>query len=307
VANRRTGGGATGAVRGLYRDGSRIRMSDELRARLEAALETPVEGIEALDGGMIGSVYRVDLADGTRQVAKVGDTPLTVEAFMLRYLAEHSDLPVPTVYHATDDLLVIEYVEGTSEITPAVERDLADHLARLHDVSAEAFGFPRDTLDGPLRQPNPWTDSWIEFYRDQRLDPATDGAREHGPLTDALADRLAALSADLDALLREPDRPALVHGDVWRTNLLVRDGRVVAVLDPAIYYADPEIELAYVDWTDTGGDAFFDRYREHRGIADGFLETRRDVYTLYPLLVHVRLFGEEYLDDLDRTLERLGY
>jgi len=282
-------------------------MSDELHARIEDALDATVESIEALDGGMIGSVYRVDLADGTRRVAKVGDTPLTVEAFMLEYLADHTDLPVPAVFHATDDLLVIEYVEGESEITPAVERDLADHLGRLHDVSAEAFGFPRDTLDGPLRQPNPWTDSWVDFYRDQRLDPATDGAREHGPLTDDLADRLATVSDDLDDLLREPDRPALIHGDVWRTNLLARNGRVVAFLDPAIYYADPEIELAYVDWTDTGGDPFFDRYRERREIADGFFETRRDVYTLYPLLVHVRLFGEEYLDELGRTLERIGY
>ena len=282
-------------------------MSDELHARIEDALDATIESIESLDGGMIGSVYRVDLADGTRRVAKVGDTPLTVEAFMLEYLAEHTDLPVPAVYHATDDLLLIEYVEGTSEITPAVERDLADHLVRLHDVSADAFGFPRDTLDGPLRQPNPWTDSWVDFYRDQRLDPATDGAREHGPLTGDLADRLASVSDDLDTLLQEPDRPALVHGDVWRTNLLARDGRVVAFLDPAIYYADPEIELAYVDWTDTGGGPFFDRYRERRGIDDGFFETRRDVYTLYPLLVHVRLFGEEYLDELDRTLERIDY
>lgn len=282
-------------------------MSDELHTRIEDALDATVESIEALDGGMIGSVYRVDLADGRRRVAKVGDTPLTVEAFMFEYLAEHTDLPVPAVYHATDDLLLIEYVEGTSEITPAVERDLADHLAGLHEVSAEAFGFPRDTLDGPLVQPNPWTDSWVEFYREQRLDPATDGAREHGPLTDDLADRLAALSDDLDSLLREPDRPALIHGDVWRTNLLARDGRMVAFLDPAIYYADPEMELAYVDWTDTGGESFFDRYRERQGIADGFFETRRDVYTLYPLLVHVRLFGEEYLDELDRIIERIGY
>ncbi|MFT4892154.1 MAG: fructosamine-3-kinase [Halobacteriales archaeon] len=282
-------------------------MSDALEERVERALGTPVSAVESLGGGMIGDAYRVDLADGRRRVAKVGDTPLTVEDFMLRYLAEHSDLPVPTVHHASDDLLVLEYVEGTSEITPAVERDLADHLARLHDVTAPAVGFPRDTLDGPLEQPNPWTVSWIDFYREHRLERAAEGAREHGPLTGALAERLAALSTDLDGLLREPDRPALIHGDVWRTNVLARDGRVVAFLDPATYYAHPEIELSYVDWTDTGGDPFFDRYRDRRRIADGFFETRRDVYVLHPLLVHVRLFGEEYLEDLDRALERLGY
>jgi len=282
-------------------------MRDTLEARIEDALDATVETTEPLDGGMIGSVYRVSLADGRQRVAKVSDVALTIEAFMLRYLDDWSDLPVPAVYYASEDLLVLEYVEGTSEITPAVERDLADHLANLHDVSADRVGFPRDTLDGPLPQPNPWSDSWIEFYREQRLEPAIDGAREHGPLTDDLADRLRAVATDLRALLEEPETPALIHGDVWRTNLLAREGRVVAFLDPATYYAHPEMELAYVDWTDTGGDAFFDRYRDQREIADGFLETRLDVYTLYPLLVHVRLFGEEYLDELDRTLERIGY
>ena len=39
---------------------------------------------------------------------------------------------------------------------------------------------------------------------------------------------------------------------------------------------------------------FFDRYQEHRPIAE-ILDTRRLIYNLYPLLVHVYLFGAGYV------------
>ncbi|WP_244605394.1 fructosamine kinase family protein [Halorhabdus rudnickae] len=260
-----------------------------------------------LDGGMIGQVHRVDLADGTSVVAKTGETPLSVEASMLRYLGTHTDLAVPAVLSASDDLLVIEYVDGDSTITPAVERDAADQLAALHDHSAEAFGFPFQTLCGPLAQPNPWTDDWIDFFREHRLCRQARGAREEGPLDRERFERIQKVADDLSDLLVEPDEPALIHGDVWRTNVLAANGDVRAFLDPAIYYAHPEVELAYVDWTDTFGDPFFERYRSRHSIEPGFFEHRRFVYRLYPLLIHVRLFGSEYLPGIDATLTELGY
>jgi fructosamine-3-kinase len=183
-------------------------------AGVEAALDARVVRARPLSGGQIGRVVRVDLAGGRRLVAKAGPTPLSVEGRMLRYLAEESPLPVPAVHHAGDDLLVLAYVPGDDPVTPAVERDLADRLAACHAVTAEAAGFPFDTLSGRLAQPNPWTDSWIEFFRTHRLGHAADAARDNGTLPAALHDRVRALAADLDDLVVEPDAPALLHGDV---------------------------------------------------------------------------------------------
>lgn len=282
----------------------------DLDASVEAALGAPVVARRELDGGMIGRVYRVELADGRTVVAKTGGTPLAVEGRMLRYLARHAELPVPDVYHADDDLLCIEFLPGESTITPAVERDAAAHLAALHGVTADAFGFPFDTLTGPVPQPNPRTDRWIPFYRDKRLEHVLALAEgdEESALTPSLAARVRAVCAELSDLIEEPAAPALIHGDVWRTNLLTDGERVVAFLDPACYFAHPEVELAYADWTDTFGEPFFERYRRERGVdLDGFFERRRHVYRLYPLLVHVHLFGESYVEPLEATLARLGY
>jgi fructosamine-3-kinase len=130
-------------------------------------------------------------------------------------------------------------------------------------------------------------------------------ARDEGRLPDAAFERVRALAADLDALLCEPE-PALLHGDVWRGNLRV-DGDRVTFLDPACYFGHDELDLAYADWTETFGEAFRERYRERRGVDDGY-EERRPVYQLYPLLEHVRYFGAaDYLDPVRERLAALGY
>lgn len=282
-----------------------------LEETLIDVLGTTPERIVEFEGGQIGSVFRVSLANGRTVVAKTGNTPLETEAFMLEYLAEESHLPVPAVFHANDDLLVIEHVDGSTTHDESVARDAAKHVASLHEIEGPDYGFPRDTLTGPVRQPNPWTESWVEFYRTQRLQHAGAIAANPdsgtGTLPTYLADRLEKCIAGLESVLEEPTRPSLIHGDVWRTNVLARDERVTAFLDPATYYADPEIELAYIDWTDTFGPAFFDAYERERSIRDGFWERRRFVYRVYPLLVHVHLFGGGYVEELESTLERLGY
>jgi fructosamine-3-kinase len=281
-------------------------MDETTTAAVAEWAECDVEHVTELDGGQVGSVHRVDLADGRRVVVKTAETDLRTEAEMLAHLRSEGGLRVPEVHHVTADLLVLEFVTGNSTVSPAVEHDLAERLAALHATDAEQFGFPFDTLTGACRQPNPWTDDWATFFGDERLGYATRCAREESVLPAALADRLAAIGDDLPDLLAHDPAPSLVHGDVWSANLLTDGESVRAFLDPACYYADREVELAYAEWTGVAGDAFFERYREVAGLDAGY-DTRKHVYRLYPLVTHVRHFGERYLNPLEATLETLGY
>jgi fructosamine-3-kinase len=119
--------------------------------------------------------------------------------------------------------------------------------------------------------------------------------------------RLERLAEKLDDYLLEPAHPALLHGDLWTGNVLVRGERIAGFVDPAIYYGHPEIELAFTTMFGTFGRAFFDAYEALLPLEPGFHEIRSDLYKLYPTLVHVRLFGESYLGAIDRTLSRLGF
>ncbi|GAB7093956.1 fructosamine kinase family protein [Halolamina litorea] len=280
-------------------------MNSATRGSVESWADAAVVDAVELDGGEVGSVHRVDLADGRRVVAKTAGTDLRTEAEMLRHLAEHG-LTVPEVYSASEDLLLIAFVDGDSTVTPSVERDLADRLAALHAEGAPTFGFPSDTLSGKLPLPNPREADWPTFFGEHRLGHMAERARAEDLLPAADAERIGSLIDDLPALLDHDPDPSLIHGDVWTENLVTDGERVRAFLDPACYYADPEVELAYVKWTGVGGDAFFERYRERTGLPAG-VAGRRPIYRLLPLLVHLRHFGEEYLDPTRETLTEIGY
>ena len=276
--------------------------------RIARALGVPSVSLAPLAGGCVGEVYRVRLPDGRDVVAKLGPPggALELEGWMLGYLTRHTALPVPDVLHAEDTLLLMTYIESGDPITDSAEAHAAELLAALHGVTAPEFGLERDTVIGGLRQPNPPSPNWIPFFRDQRLVHMAREALDAGHLPLEIMARVERLAGQLDRWLEEPDRPSLIHGDMWGGNVLVRDGRIAGLVDPAIYYADPEIELAFSTLFSTFGEAFFRRYGEIRPLRPGFFETRRDLYNLSPLLVHVRLFGGGYVEPIERTLTNLG-
>ena len=264
-----------------------------------------------LIGGCIAEVYRLEFDDRPPLVAKVAPQGgLAVEGFMLDYLAQHSDLPVPATHHVSDDLLLMDYVEHDGRRGAEVEIDAAERLAALHAISAEAFGFERDTVIGALPQPNPWTSDWCAFYRDRRLLVMGRIARESGRLPASTHHDLERFCTRLEGFIDQPPAPGLVHGDVWAGNVLFgpgrSGGRVAAFIDPALYFADPEVEVAYIELLNTFGSAFHQRYQELRPLRPGYREGRRDIYNLFPLLVHTEICGPPYAQMVQDILDRYG-
>ncbi|HUW73805.1 MAG TPA: fructosamine kinase family protein [Methyloceanibacter sp.] len=282
-----------------------------MQARLKTALGSPVTETAPLPVGFGLTGLAVRLDDGRHLAVKArsGESgpSLEIEGYMLGELARLSDLPVPHVYIAEADLLVMDFIENDGgPITPAVERDAARLLSALHATPRESFGYARDTLIGPLAQPNPESSLWVPFFRDHRLLHMARPAQDEGRLPAAFLSRIERLAERLDDYLLEPHFPSLLHGDLWTGNVLVDGSRIAGFVDPAISCGHPEIELAFTTMFGTFGDAFFDTYEGLAPLEPGFHDLRRDLYNLYPTLVHVRLFGESYVSGIDRTLARLG-
>lgn len=276
-----------------------------LAERIAAAAGSAVVALRPLSEGHNATLTIVRLADGRRLVAKAG-RGLEPEGFMLRHLAAASRLPVPAVHHGDDTLLLMDFVETSGAIDGAVEEHAAELLADLHGIAAPCYGFARPTTIGPLPQPNDESDDWIAFFRDRRLLLMARAALAEGRIDTAVMADIERLAGRLPGLVGEPGPPVLVHGDVWGGNVLTRDGRVAAFIDPALHHADAEVELAFVTLFGTFGDRFFQRYREIRGVRAGFFEVRCPLYNLYPLLVHVRLFGGSYIGAVARTVRRFA-
>lgn len=260
----------------------------------------------------MADVLQVELADGTLAVAKRargGQVDFRLEARMLRTLEARGGLPVPEVLAAEPNLLLLRYLphEPGGLQDQHAQRHAAELVAGLHEVRGPSFGYDEDTVIGPLPQPNPPGPSWVAFFRDHRLLHMMRLAGEEGSLPAGMRRRLESVAKRLGELIDEPPFPSLVHGDLWAGNILACRGRILGFVDPAIHYGHPEIELAFATLFGSLGRPFFERYAELRALPPGFFERRRHVYNLYPLLVHLRLFGAGYLSPIDERLSRLGF
>ncbi len=284
--------------------------SANAKQKIEKITQRGVRELKPLSGGCVGDVYRVHMEDGADLVVKLGQmaSGLALEGYCLGYLSTHGKLPVPDVLFASDEMLLMTYLDGGESIGPSAATHAGELVARMHLVSAEGgFGFEKDTAIGRLHQPNPWNKNWVDFFRDHRLLYMGGVAMEAGNLPSTIFKRLEKFSSNLENWIETPEKSSLIHGDMWTGNVLAANGRISGFVDPATYYADAEIELAFTQMFGTFNQVFFDAYKNIRPIKSGFFEERLSIYNLYPLLVHVRLFGGGYVNSVDGILRKFGY
>jgi fructosamine-3-kinase len=137
---------------------------------------------------------------------------------------------------------------------------------------------------------------WPGFWGEQRL------AATAAILDRPWRERVAALLPRLADILPAEPPASLLHGDLWSGNILVRDGALAALIDPACYHGHAEVDLAMLSLFDTPPESFWEAY----GAPEPGWEERRAAYQLFPALVHLRLFGASYGAMVDRLLEALG-
>lgn len=280
-------------------------ISSAIYEEIEQALGTRITAVAPLSAANNAQIYRLSLAGGETRVAKVAERGLDTEAWMLQYLREKSSLPVPDVLYSNEHVIIMAFIPALGMADYRTEGAAAQQLAALHSITADQYGMERDTLIGSLPQPGGWSSDWAQFFAEKRLLHMAQAARDEGKIDARMMTKFEKLAAKLPQMLKDAQSPALVHGDVWSGNIIVGRSQIEAYLDPAIYYADPEVELAFIRLFNTFGDGFFARYNDIRPIRAGFFEERADVYNLYPLLVHTRLFGASYARKAQKILDRL--
>jgi len=74
------------------------------------------------------------------------------------------------------------------------------------------------------------------------------------------------------------------------------------VFDPAVYYGHREVDLAMMRLFGGFNPKIYELYNELFPLQPGWQE-RVGIYQLYPLLVHVNLFGNSYLSGVDQILK----
>lgn len=174
-------------------------------------------------------------------------------------------------------------------------------MAQLHRNSSSQFGWKKNNYIGALLQLNSEREQWWEFYAECRLEPLFAKAFDQGYLESGDRRSLEALINRLEELIPK-ESPALLHGDLWSGNCISNPKGEPLLIDPAVYYGHREMDLAMMKLFGGFGARVFQAYNEEFPLEKDW-EERLSIHQLYPLLVHLNLFGSTYLASCRRVWE----
>jgi protein-ribulosamine 3-kinase len=223
----------------------------------------------------------------------------------LELMAKNTSLQVPSVIRwgrlEDTNYLLLEWVPSCS-IDKAYWQILAQGLAELHMTTTTKFGLESPNYISILPQKNTPYDEWITFFIQERLEPMIQRAFYYHLVDQPFVEEFRKLYPKIDGIFPK-EKPALLHGDLWSGNILINGFGKPALIDPAVYYGHREMDMAFSKLFGGFDQIFYDVYQEIFPLEPGF-EERIAIYNLYPLLVHVNLFGSGYLPAIKRTLRR---
>jgi protein-ribulosamine 3-kinase len=225
----------------------------------------------------------------------------TREAEGLIALCVENGPRVPKVFLFEENFILLEDLapkEGRKGFWEIFGRQ----MATLHNHTYEKFGFPNDNYIGSTPQPNPWTADGYLFFTENRLVYQARLALASNRLELKDLKRVEFLGHRLPELVPK-QKASLIHGDLWSGNVTTDSQGMPAIIDPAAHYGWAEADLAMTDLFGTFPERFYNAYREHCYIENGFRD-RFPIYNLYHLINHLNLFGLAYRGQVLAILDR---
>lgn len=275
--------------------------------------ETEVISRRSLYGGDINEAYRLELSSGECVFLKKNTgnkiKMFLCEAHGLKALSAAGAIGIPKVYGVGRDqeegssFLLMQFLNAgarNQDYWEVFGRELAMmHLASTDSIGEFKYGFFEDNYIGLNPQINKTMDCWTDFFRECRLIPQINMAK--GLLDPSMMKKLSYLIEHLERYLAEPEKPSLLHGDLWSGNAVCGPDGKAWIIDPAVYVGDSETDLAMTQLFGGFPAVFYKAYHECKPIDAGYKE-RKKIYQLYHLLNHVNLFGRSYLWEVDEIL-----
>lgn len=267
-----------------------------------------VKSIQSVSGGCINSSFHIQ-TESNSYFIKCNDAAkfdmFEKEVLGLQLLSKSESLKTPSIHGSgtIDDqaYLILEWIDSSEE-SSIFWRNFGRQLAIQHRQSSKQFGSDHDNYIGSLPQSNKYHDNWIDFFIQERINPQLKLALESKRIELRLLNQFDILFKKLPELV--PEEPqALLHGDLWNGNFICSNNHIPVEFDPAVYYGHRETELAFTTLFGGFDPLFYSSYQEEFPLERNF-KSRIEIHNLYPLLVHVNLFGSSYLSGINETLKR---
>ena len=281
-------------------------------------------------GGSINNTYQVLTNFNNRWFCKFNDSRDFPDLFAkenngLSLLRDQQLIRIPSTVACSqiDDtqVLILEWIDQGPRTT-RFWHSFGESLARLHRITPPHFGdkhilqpqpnanhitYPHFGLDhdnymGALPQDNTPSPDWVDFFIHRRLEPQIKLATQHGLLDAKTHRQFHRLYQALPDIF-PPEPPALLHGDLWSGNFLCDTNEQPVLIDPAVYYGHRSIDLAMTTLFGGFDPAFYDAYHHHYPLPPNHPQ-QWEVANLYPLLIHLNLFGSQYRRNILHTIQQ---
>ena len=288
------------------------KLSEELNKLIESILGSKLKTITAVSGGCIHQSWKLELEDTqvyfakTTDLRKVGMLVFEAEGLkVLRHFANNSQITVPKVIAMTQSKTMSILIMPWLHIVSNNQSLLGKGLASLHKNSIKnnpgKFGWQNDGYIGSNPQSAGWIDNWGECFVKLRLLPQLNLASKWG--INILENKK--LISGLCILLNEHQpEPTIVHGDLWSGNCgMDPEGRGI-LIDPAVWWADREVDIAMSKLFGGFTEDFYKGYESVFPLSNSSRE-RIEIYNLYHLLNHANMFGGSYITQCLSVLKNI--
>lgn len=283
-------------------------ISPALKTFLEQRLSVHFTRFRPVTGGSISHTIQMSTAEGNSFFLKMNKREqypglFNKERLGLQLLQQHIRTPAVVLEEQFEEkqLLVLEWIPAGAK-TSKFWTSFGVNLAKLHQQTSAAFGLNYDNYMGALPQANGWRNTWVDLFREHRLEAQAKLAARNGLLPSQWMQKLDNLYQKLPEIFAE-EKPALLHGDLWSGNFMCSGNQEPVLVDPAVYYGHRSMDLAMTTLFGKCDQAFYDAYHYHFPLPANY-EEQWEIANLYPLLIHLNLFGSSYLGAVTDTLSR---
>lgn len=274
---------------------------NKLFASTDAFSGQTITRILPVTGGCIHNCWRVELNNEINVFAKTTDSDsfpmLSFEAEGLQALNHYADqnhiiIPLPIELKKVKklSLLLLPWID----LENGNEFSLGIGLAKLHQSSAQEnknyYGWESDGFIGLGQQAKGFSANWGEFFTNYRLKPQLIIAKNWGLEIRNLEEYLSKIST---YIVKHNPKACLVHGDLWKGNAAISSTNKGVIFDPAIYWADREVDLAMTKLFGGFSQDFYEGYESIWPLSKTY-KNRVDIYNLYHILNHANMFGGGY-------------
>lgn len=260
-------------------------------------------------GGSINQTYQASVNKKEKFFCKINSAskfPLMFETEKngLELLSSRKIIRLPAVVGTFIEndyqVLVLEWIEqGTT--SDRFWTLFGEQLAALHSVHCPYAGLHEDNYMGALPQSNHPSPDWIDFFIHRRLEPQIKLAVDKKLLQRKHHKQFQKLYNELPGIFPTGNL-CLLHGDLWSGNFLCDHSGMPVLIDPAVYHGHPAIDLAMTTLFGGFDPVFYKAYNHQMPFPPNYRK-QWEICNLYPLLIHLNLFGKGYLQSIISTIQ----